>query len=119
MPLQSSDDWRFLEMVKERWSYHCDFVVTVRSIFLCLDRGYALSQGRSLWDVNLSFFGERVRSLTEVDDAPRADDDKSIKYIIFMNRCDRGSTSRCWQLLKWKGTCSCDSDISKHVMSAL
>lgn len=67
MPIQSLEHWLFLEMVKERWSYHCDFVVTVRNIFLCLDRGYALSQGRSLWDVNLSFFGERVRSLAEVD----------------------------------------------------
>lgn len=66
---QSSDYTVFLKCVDSIWKDHCDFVVTVRNIFLYLDRSYVLSTNgvREIWDFSTQFFRERLETKPEVE----------------------------------------------------
>ena len=55
---QTSDCELFLEEMNECWQDHCSQMLTIRSIFLYLDRTYVISDAavRSIFDMGLSLF---------------------------------------------------------------
>lgn len=54
----------FLEHVDSAWTVHCDQMVFIRSIFLSLDRTYALqTQGvDTIWDMGMHAFGKHLQA---------------------------------------------------------
>ena len=64
---QTPDHGAFLALVMETWQDHCDQMMTIRSIFLYLDRTYVihLSGSRSLWDIGLQSFRKQLLARPE------------------------------------------------------
>lgn len=64
-----SDHTGFLALADSVWTTHCEHVLTIRNIFLYLDRSYAMqvhtSGVVSIWDLCLRFFGERLQQRHE------------------------------------------------------
>ncbi|TPX68598.1 hypothetical protein SpCBS45565_g03028 [Spizellomyces sp. 'palustris'] len=60
--IKSTHDITILKIVHECWSNHCRQMILIRSIFLYLDRTYVLQTSglRSLWDMGLDLFRERI-----------------------------------------------------------
>mmetsp|Transcript_2995 Transcript_2995/g.4280 ORF Transcript_2995/g.4280 Transcript_2995/m.4280 type:complete len:759 (-) Transcript_2995:246-2522(-) len=59
----------FLAQAGEVWQGHTDHVLTLRNIFLYLDRGYILQAAnlRSIWDMGLDLFRTHLQSRQEVE----------------------------------------------------
>ena len=55
---QTSSSTAFLERMNECWQDHCSQMLTIRSIFLYLDRTYVISDAsvRSIFDMGLQLF---------------------------------------------------------------
>ncbi len=58
----TADYSTFLPALERCWLRHCDQMLTIRSIFLYLDRTYVIQQSaipvRSIWELGLNLFGE-------------------------------------------------------------
>ena len=65
---QTPDVLAFLSLVQTCWADHCDQMLTLRSIFLYLDRTYAMqaSSKKSLWDMGLQIFRTHLSRRPEV-----------------------------------------------------
>lgn len=66
---QTQDHAAFLSLVNEVWADHCQQVLTIRSIFLYLDRGYVKKETsvRSLWDLGLQYFRRHLETEPQVE----------------------------------------------------
>lgn len=55
---QTPDSSAFLQLVDKKWQDHCSSVLTLRNIFLYLDRSFVLQTPnlRSIWDMGLELF---------------------------------------------------------------
>ena len=58
----------FLEQINECWQDHCSQMLTIRSIFLYLDRTYVISESavRSIFDMGLQLFRTHLATHPEV-----------------------------------------------------
>mmetsp|Transcript_20842 Transcript_20842/g.46666 ORF Transcript_20842/g.46666 Transcript_20842/m.46666 type:complete len:729 (-) Transcript_20842:640-2826(-) len=65
---QTPDTLSFLFLVHHSWSNHCEQMLTIRSIFLYLDRTYVMQAAskKSLWDMGLHIFREQLHRRPEV-----------------------------------------------------
>ena len=65
---QTSSSVLFLEQMNECWQDHCSQMLTVRSIFLYLDRTYVISDSavRSIFDMGLRLFRLHLATHPEV-----------------------------------------------------
>ena len=65
---QGPDQDVFLKQVEEVWHDHCDTTLTIRSLFLYLDRTYVIQTPsvRSIWDLGLTIFREEMQRRPEV-----------------------------------------------------
>ena len=64
---QTPDALAFLSLIHGCWSSHCEEMLTLRSIFLYLDRTYVMQTSRrSLWEMGLSIFREHLTQRPEV-----------------------------------------------------
>ncbi len=53
----------FLPLLDTTWRAHCDHMLTLRSIYLYLDRTYVIqSSVRSLWEMGLGLYGGEWKS---------------------------------------------------------
>lgn len=61
----------FLSQMLKVWRDHCSQMLTIRSIFLYLDRTFVISSStvRSIFDMGLDCFRSHLQSLPEVDSA--------------------------------------------------
>lgn len=59
----------FLSQMLKVWKDHCSQMLTIRSIFLYLDRTYVISSStvRSIFDMGLDCFRTHLQSLPEVE----------------------------------------------------
>lgn len=66
--LQTPDTSAFLSLVHGCWSAHCEEMLTLRSIFLYLDRTYVMQSAarRSLWEMGLHSFRAQLSARPEV-----------------------------------------------------
>ena len=64
------NDEAFLAVVERAWADFCNMVLTIRSIFLYLDRSYVIHTPglRSIWDSGLDIFREHLRRCDAVED---------------------------------------------------
>jgi cullin-4 len=64
LPLQETDHELFLQKVDSAWQGHCDLFLTIRSIFLYLDRSYVMQTPSllSIWELGLSQFRQHLQS---------------------------------------------------------
>lgn len=64
MLLQETDHELFLQKVDSAWQGHCDLFLTIRSIFLYLDRSYVMQTPSllSIWELGLSQFRQHLQS---------------------------------------------------------
>ena len=72
--LQTPDTSAFLSLVHGCWSAHCEEMLTLRSIFLYLDRTYVMQSAarRSLWEMGLhSFRAQLSLSLIHISEPTR------------------------------------------------
>lgn len=55
---QTPDCNAFLQLVDQKWQDHCSSMLTLRNIFLYLDRSFVLQTPslRSIWDMGLELF---------------------------------------------------------------
>jgi cullin 4 len=60
----------FLEAVDTMWQDHCEHMITIRNIFLYLDRSYALQTPKvlSIWDLGLRILRDNFESRKELLD---------------------------------------------------
>lgn len=65
---QTPDVLAFLSLVQTCWADHCEQMLTLRSIFLYLDRTYAMqaTAKKSLWDTGLQIFRTHLSRRPEV-----------------------------------------------------
>lgn len=65
----SLDPVSFLNKMDDCWSDHCDQMLTIRSIFLYLDRTFVLQSAstRSLWDMGLLIFRDHLVQHKQVE----------------------------------------------------
>lgn len=65
---QTSGSVLFLEQMNESWQDHCSQMLTIRSIFLYLDRTYVISDSavRSIFDMGLQVFRLHLATHPEV-----------------------------------------------------
>lgn len=65
----SSDHWLFLELCDNIWRDHCEHMITIRNIFLYLDRSYAVQTPGvlPLWDMGLSLYRARLKTRPDVE----------------------------------------------------
>jgi len=65
---QTPDTHAFLALVQACWADHCDQMLTLRSIFLYLDRTYVMQAAskKSLWDMGLTIFRAHLSRRPEV-----------------------------------------------------
>jgi len=65
---QTSDTLAFLSLMHHCWNDHCNQMLTIRSIFLYLDRTYVkqATSKKSLWDMGLQIFREQLLGRPEV-----------------------------------------------------
>eukprot|EP01121_Diplochlamys_sp_Union-15-3_P008989 TRINITY_DN2420_c0_g1_i1.p1 TRINITY_DN2420_c0_g1~~TRINITY_DN2420_c0_g1_i1.p1 ORF type:complete len:501 (+),score=81.63 TRINITY_DN2420_c0_g1_i1:218-1504(+) len=65
---KTADNQTFLILVNKLWHDHCENVLLIRSIFLYLDRKYALQNAnvKSIWDMGLELFRVHIASHEEV-----------------------------------------------------
>ncbi|EOD30458.1 hypothetical protein EMIHUDRAFT_468368 [Emiliania huxleyi CCMP1516] len=66
--LQTPDTSAFLSLVHGCWSAHCEEMLTLRSIFLYLDRTYVMQSAarRSLWEMGLHSFRAQLSARPEL-----------------------------------------------------
>lgn len=62
--MQETDHELFLQKVDSAWQGHCDLFLTIRSIFLYLDRSYVMQTPSllSIWELGLSQFRQHLQS---------------------------------------------------------
>lgn len=62
--MQETDHELFLQKVDDAWQGHCDLFLTIRSIFLYLDRSYVMQLPNllSIWELGLSQFRHHLQS---------------------------------------------------------
>lgn len=79
------DDARFLLVVNRQWTAHCSQMIMIRSIFLYLDRTYAVPSTSllSIWDLGLDLFGSLIVSQGRVRNRVV----KGILALIHRERC--------------------------------
>ncbi|DBA80768.1 hypothetical protein WJX77_001890 [Trebouxia sp. C0004] len=67
---QTSGSVLFLEQMNESWQDHCSQMLTIRSIFLYLDRTYVISDSavRSIFDMGLRLFRVHLATHPKVED---------------------------------------------------
>lgn len=55
---QTPDCNAFLQLVDHKWQDHCSSMLTLRNVFLYLDRSFVLQTPslRSIWDMGLELF---------------------------------------------------------------
>lgn len=55
---QTPDCNAFLQLVDQKWQDHCSSMLTLRNVFLYLDRSFVLQMPslRSIWDMGLELF---------------------------------------------------------------
>ena len=65
---QTSGSVLFLEQMNDAWQDHCSQMLTIRSIFLYLDRTYVISDStvRSIFDMGLQLFRLHLATHPEV-----------------------------------------------------
>ena len=65
---QTSSSTAFLERMNECWQDHCSQMLTIRSIFLYLDRTYVISDAsvRSIFDMGLQLFRTHLATHPQV-----------------------------------------------------
>lgn len=64
---QTPDTLAFLSLVQATWADHCDQMLTLRSIFLYLDRTHVMqTANKSLWDMGLTIFRSHLNRRPEV-----------------------------------------------------
>ena len=65
----SPDHSAFLRAMAAAWADHCEQMLTIRSIFLYLDRTYVIQSNgvKSLWEMGLSFFRQHLCGRPEVE----------------------------------------------------
>jgi cullin 4 len=84
------DHMSFLALADSVWSVHCEHVLTIRNIFLYLDRSYAMQVHTvgvvSIWDLCLRFFGERLQQRHESVG-------KLVVGLLAMVQCERRGQS--------------------------
>ena len=66
---QTPDHASFLELVEQSWQEHQSSMITIRSIFLYLDRTYVMQTPaiRSLWEMGLHLFRQNLEQRTDVE----------------------------------------------------
>lgn len=85
-------DLQFLSLVNSQWTDHCRQMIMIRSIFLYLDRTYAMANPSvsSIWDLGLELFGSLIVNRGKVQGRVI----KGIIALINKERChesvDRG-----------------------------
>eukprot|EP00741_Cyanophora_paradoxa_P010023 tig00000157_g9709.t1 len=67
---QTPDHVVFLAQVESAWQDHCNQMLTIRSIFLYLDRTYVIQTAnvRSLWEMGLQLFRKYLTQHKEVEE---------------------------------------------------
>lgn len=62
---QTPDCNAFLQLVDSKWQDHCSSMLTLRNIFLYLDRSFVLQAPalRSIWDMGLELFRNSLQVL--------------------------------------------------------
>jgi cullin-4 len=88
---QTPDLGAYLELVTRMWQDYCDHMLTIRSIFLYLDRTYILqsTEARSFWDMGLVLLRSHLNTHPEVKtkvrwfnfDGPECD----VRVIVDLN----------------------------------
>lgn len=65
---QTPDCNAFLQLVDQKWQDHCSSMLTLRNVFLYLDRSFVLQMPslRSIWDMGLELFRLYLQGLPEV-----------------------------------------------------
>ena len=71
---QTTSPQLFLEQMNQCWQDHCSQMLTIRSIFLYLDRTYVISDSavRSIFDMGLRLFRLHLATHPEVTLTPSA-----------------------------------------------
>ncbi|CAN0443092.1 unnamed protein product, partial [Ectocarpus sp. 12 AP-2014] len=66
---QTPDCNAFLQLVDRNWQDHCSSMLTLRNVFLYLDRSFVLQAPnlRSIWDMGLEHFRNNFQALEEVE----------------------------------------------------
>ncbi|CAN0039454.1 unnamed protein product [Sphacelaria rigidula] len=66
---QTPDCNAFLQLVDSKWQDHCSSMLTLRNIFLYLDRSFVLQAPalRSIWDMGLELFRNSLQEFSEVE----------------------------------------------------
>ncbi len=66
----SLDHTAFLESVDAMWQDHCEHMITIRNIFLYLDRSYALQTAKvlSIWDLGLVILREKFEARDDLEE---------------------------------------------------
>mmetsp|Transcript_1741 Transcript_1741/g.2670 ORF Transcript_1741/g.2670 Transcript_1741/m.2670 type:complete len:801 (+) Transcript_1741:58-2460(+) len=66
---KTPDSIVFLGLVENTWQDHCNQMLTIRSIFLYLDRTYVIQTAniKSLWDMGLQLFRRHLGDCPEVE----------------------------------------------------
>lgn len=61
---QTPDCNAFLQLVDSKWQDHCSSMLTLRNIFLYLDRSFVLQKPslRSIWDMGLELFRNQLQA---------------------------------------------------------
>ena len=93
----------FLSQMLKVWKDHCSQMLTIRSIFLYLDRTYVISSStvRSIFDMGLDCFRTHLQSLPEVSHCSAAQfEDISLSVI-----CHQSHSWRVPQLLNADWSC--------------
>ncbi|KAA6417758.1 MAG: ubiquitin- cullin 4 [Trebouxia sp. A1-2] len=92
---QTSGSVLFLEQMNESWQDHCSQMLTIRSIFLYLDRTYVISDSavRSIFDMGLQVFRLHLATHPEVED-------KTVAGLLALIEAERNGETVDKALLK-------------------
>jgi cullin-4 len=96
----------FLEHMSRCWEDHCDQMLTIRSIFLYLDRTYVIStiDVRSLFDMGLQLFRGHLAAYPTVQDKTvqgllrLIELERKVEALLFSRHCIHLSYSRLRKL---------------------
>eukprot|EP00736_Rhodelphis_marinus_P001479 Rmarinus@m.1972 len=98
----SIDPMSFLKHVETTWLSHCQQMITIRSIFLFLDRTYVIQTSgiRGLWDMGLELFRENFQTVGDVETRCRRGLLQMIELEREGNMVDRASMKVILRMLR-------------------
>ena len=108
----------FLGQMLHVWGDHCSQMLTLRSIFLYLDRTYVISNSavRSLFDMGLQLFRTHLQSFPEASLSPGC---SSPLLNTSQYQSSRGGDRSADMILHSSGVGICPADIRSHSLCLL